>query len=180
MDRSLPDWFTEKMQWYAYYGSAWTAVWYALGVTGVVAPVIAWLQSNRTAPQIPGSQSSGAATGAPLAPTSPTSPPTGGSPGANDVAAGRFRLFKTVGFWSAVAAICTGLNALFGAGSKAESAWNAYDYLNLAKIDYVLKDSKLTEEYLREAVRKSYEIFTRKQSPPSESKAEPTQKGSIP
>jgi hypothetical protein len=69
------------------------------------------------------------------------------------------RWFESVGFWSAVAAIATGVNTTLATGAKYENGWAAHDYLYEALDDYVT-NSRLTDAYLAKASRNADEIFS--------------------
>jgi len=137
--RPLPQWFEKELRFFKYYGLAWGYGYYLLAATGIIAPIVAWLLS-------------GAPNGAP----SPLQPSATHATAAS--------LWTTVGLWSAIAAIATGLNSLLGAEARYVNAWEAYDYLFLAGIDYNV-DQQLTEKFLRDALRTAHQIFARKQRP---------------
>jgi hypothetical protein len=131
------------VRFFGTYGLAWGCGYYLLAATGVIAPIVAWLLSNswNTAPN--------------QQPPNPTPNPVRLT-----------TLWTTVGFWTAVAAIATGLNSLLGAQARYENAWEAHDYLFLAGIDYRV-DSRLDDKFLSYALRTAHEIFARKQRPPA-------------
>jgi hypothetical protein len=66
--------------------------------------------------------------------------------------------FGWVGFWSAIAAIATGVNSTLGTGARYTNGWAAETYMEQSVDDY-MTNPQLTDAYLARASRNADELF---------------------